>query len=84
MVRVGEAVIGIAGKRVSCWVWLVRWRRMGGLLSPAIFLTKICIVSDSSGDEDRELEVEEGMFAGWPGESLVVVEKRWRSCDDSR
>tara|TARA_R110002060_G_scaffold40444_1_gene51776 strand:+ start:859 stop:999 length:141 start_codon:yes stop_codon:yes gene_type:complete len=27
-----------------------------------MFLTKICMVSESSGDWDRELEMDEGMF----------------------
>lgn len=34
-----------------------------GKVSPATFLTKICIVSESSGDWDRELET---------GESILV------------
>jgi hypothetical protein len=49
--------MGIAGTLVSK-VWL-RVGGRGSLLSPETFLTKICMVSASSGDADREIGDEE-------------------------
>jgi hypothetical protein len=54
------------------WGKLVKWLAGGyddeeegeALLSPETFFTKICIVSASSGDADREIGDEEGMVSG--------------------
>jgi hypothetical protein len=51
--------MGIAGTWVSKVLQRVRGR--GSLLSPDTFLTKICIVSATSGDADREIGDEERM-----------------------
>ncbi len=54
-------VIGIAEKDVSKVSWEAL-RDREGLLSPDTFLTKISMVSASSGETDREIDAEELML----------------------
>jgi len=49
------------------------FRGLGSLLSPEMFLMKICMVDDGSSDAERELEVEETIF--------IVVIGLWRVCE---
>lgn len=57
--RVGETVIGNAGGCVSELWGGERGRGVGGVLEPEMGLTKICMVSVTSGEEERDVGGEE-------------------------
>jgi hypothetical protein len=52
---------------------LRRGRRGGGLLSPATFLTKICMVDSGSADEAREEEMEEMLLERMMADMVCCV-----------